>query len=197
MLLTNFPCYTCDCDWKDADHLCLCWPMLVSRGTKDSVFWDSMSWTVYSIKQRLMEIVCNLRAGRKLLSIQWILSLFCSTFWNSKKYLSVQTKNWDTWLEWELVNASIFASRDSLARAAWNGKTCKWLPFLSKRCNAFSTLLHVSICKIQRISYYKSRNFGKIGIFLFVSFFSLVKNKTILIENGNRIRILSILKKEK
>lgn len=134
--------------------ICFCTvPILISHGTNSlqSSGFHELNRVFYQTTSN--EDCLQFKSNLEEESSYWLsafLSLFCRV--NGKRYLSVQTKNWDTWLDCELVNASIFASRDSLAKAAWNGKTCRWLPFLSKRCNAFSTLLQVSICKTQRRS---------------------------------------------
>lgn len=61
-------------------------------------------------------------------------------------YLSVHTKNKEMFSTFELRNSFMFASLLSWSSAAWNGKIFIENPFLSKRFNAFSTFLQLSIC---------------------------------------------------
>lgn len=81
--------------------------------------------------------------------------------WRRNIYLSVQTKNRDWSSGWELQNSSIFANRDSCAKAAWNGKTLVRVPFLSSRFNTFSTFLQVSICTKQMPTQIKNGNYKR------------------------------------
>lgn len=64
----------------------------------------------------------------------------------STEYLSVQTRN-RLLLGCDSKNCCILSSLASCERAAWYGSTVSLVPLRSWRLSAFSTSLHVSICR--------------------------------------------------